>query len=115
MKFIRYFLAIATIFISRGAIAAHSDYAEAMRIRQLIQQDDTLDPRTYESIVLPVSRGFHQLQTQLCWSYAALNTLETNYLVKHPEAQLELSRRAMQYFTYEDRYTRKINGIENYI
>jgi len=69
-----------------------------------------------ETILLPVSRGFNQRSTGLCWAYATLNALETIYLVRNPQGlDVELSRRAMQYYTMEDRYRRSIKGVDTYI
>ena len=69
-----------------------------------------------ETIVLPVSQGFHQRGTGLCWAYATLNALETIYLVRNPGGlDVELSRRAMQYYTMEDRYRRSIKKVNTYI
>src|SRR5262245_17061121 len=60
-----------------------------------------------ESYKLPVSRGFAQLGTQLCWVYSTLNALESRYLYLHGGGNLELSRGAMQYLTMRDRIMRK--------
>ena len=66
--------------------------------------------------MLPISRGFNQRTTSLCWAYATLSALETIYLVRNPEAPgIELSRRAMQYYTMEDRYRRSIKKVDTYI
>jgi hypothetical protein len=99
----------------KTAFAAHGDYAEAMRVRALISQHALADEAAAETVKLSVSRGFDQGGTQLCWSYATLNALEANYLTAHPGAELELSRRSMQYFTLQDRWERKIRGSEDYI
>lgn len=66
-------------------------------------------------VVLPISRGFDQKDTGLCWAYGFFDALETLYLVKHPDGQLELSRGAMQFINYEDRTDLTIDGIEDYI
>lgn len=66
-------------------------------------------------IKLPVSRGFDQSGTSLCWAFGYLNALETLARVKNPNSKLELSRGAMQYFTLNDRFTLKINKVETYI
>lgn len=109
-----------------AAQALEGTYEEAMEIRRLLRAE-TLDPRAEprvkaqssavaETIVLPVSRGFNQRNTSLCWAYATLNALETIHLVRNPEGpDVELSRRAMQYHTMEDRYRRSIKKVETYI
>jgi hypothetical protein len=107
---------LLTALWTAPGLAAHGDYAEAMRVRALIERAEPVaTPMAAETVRLPVSRGFHQLDTQLCWSYATLNALETNWRVKHPDATLELSRRAMQYLTMQDRYVRQITDVEDYI
>lgn len=106
--------------------ALHGNYQEAMQIRRFLNatepylQQVPLDkiqnlPVT-ETILLPVSQGFNQRGTGLCWAYATLNALETIYLVRNPEGlEVELSRRAMQYYTMEDRYRRSIKKVNTYI
>lgn len=102
--------------------AVSGTYKDAMEVRRLLSVK-TSDLRTKtrgtgiaESIVLPVSRGFYQRGTSLCWSYATLNALETLYLVRNPEGlDVELSRRAMQYYTWEDRYRRSIKDVNTYL
>ncbi len=105
--------------------AVHGNYQEAMQIRRFLNAtepylqhvplDNIQNPAVAETILLPVSRGFNQRGTRLCWAYAALNALETIYLVRNPEGpDVELSRRAMQYYTMEDRYLRSIKGVNTF-
>ncbi len=106
--------------------AVHGTYEEAMAIRRRLNVNTpylqkeplvkTQSAAVAETILLPVSRGFNQRGTRLCWAYAALNALETIYLVRNPEGpDVELSRRAMQYYTMEDRYRRSIKGVNTYL
>ncbi|MFZ2145863.1 MAG: hypothetical protein WAV28_01485 [Sedimentisphaerales bacterium] len=106
--------------------AVHGTYQEAMQIRRFLNAtesylqhvplDKIQNPPVTETILLPVSRGFNQRSTSLCWAYATLNALETIYLVRNPEGlDVELSRRAMQYYTMEDRYRRSIKGVNTYL
>ena len=97
------------------ARAAGSDFAEAMRVRRLIilPADRPVEDEA-EVLMLPVSRGFAQRSTSLCWAYAALSGLETRSRVLKPESKLELSRRAMQFHTIRDRWMRRINGTASY-
>ena len=103
-----------------SARAAGSDYAEAMRVRRLIR---VTEPRALppgaEVLSLPVSRGFDQTGTSLCWSYATLNGLETRLRVAASACAagactVELSRRAMQYLTIRDRWRLAIQGAASY-
>jgi len=108
------------------AQAVDGTYEEALEIRRLLSADmpdlqkeplaNTQSAAAAETIVLPVSRGFNQRGTSLCWAYATLNALETVYLVRNPEGlDVELSRRAMQYYTMEDRYRRSIKAVNTYL
>ncbi len=108
-------LTLLVLVSSRGALAVHGDYAEAMRVRRLIEVSGQGLREGAQKIVLPVSRGFDQKGTQLCWAYSSLSVIESNYLARHPDSKLELSRRAMQFITMKDRYTRQVHGTENFI
>jgi hypothetical protein len=63
--------------------------------------------------VLPVSTGYDQGGSGLCWCYATLNAIETNALVADPSSPIALSRAAMQTLNMEDRYLRRILGVED--
>ncbi|MHC4517608.1 MAG: hypothetical protein ACYTAS_03385 [Planctomycetota bacterium] len=120
---------VSTVFslVSANAVqAVHGTYEEAMAIRRRLSANvpslqktslgKTQSAAVAETIVLPVSRGFDQRGTALCWAYSTLNALETIYLVRNPEGlEVELSRRAMQYYTMEDRYRRSIKAVNTYL
>lgn len=120
-------VAIILSLVSTHAVQAISGtYKDAMEVRELLsvseadfQKISDAKARTSgvgETIVLPVSRGFTQRGTSLCWAYATLNALETIHLVQDPNGlDIELSRRAMQYYTWEDRYRRSIKGVNTYL
>jgi hypothetical protein len=63
-----------------------------------------------ESYALPITPPLHQGDTGLCWMYATLSMLETNYLVRHPGSKISLSRGAMQVEAVEDRLERLVRG-----
>lgn len=63
-----------------------------------------------ESYALPITPPLHQGDTGLCWMYATLSMLETNYFVRHPGSQISLSRGAMQVEAVEDRLERLVRG-----
>lgn len=96
------------------AFAVPGDYAEAMRVRKILEPVGRLREAA-ETIKLPVSRGFDQKGTSLCWAYATLSVLESSFLKRFPDSKLELSRRAVQVATMKDRYSRQIHGTENFI
>ncbi|MBS1960451.1 MAG: hypothetical protein JST80_13320 [Bdellovibrionales bacterium] len=110
-------LILSLLLLSTPVLA---DQTDAARLRAAI----AVKPTPFElaffqapttSIELPVSRGFAQLGTQLCWTYAFFNALETRYMVNHPSDKLELSRGVMQYLTMQDRFLRKIQHGEDYL
>ncbi len=63
-----------------------------------------------ESYALPITPPLDQGNSALCWVYAALSMLETNYLARHPGSHIELSRAALQVNSVEDRFARLISG-----
>ncbi len=118
------FVVSLAIFLSllsstTNSFAVHSTILDAKALRNKIiyrqeafsQKDKLVNKR----IVLPVSRGFDQQDTCLCWSYAFFSALETLYRVKHPDTLMEISRGAMQYINMQDRFDLAILGIEDHI
>lgn len=106
--------------------AVRGSYEEDMEIRRLLAATtthlqkaplaETRNLGVVKTIKLPVSRGFNQKKTGLCWVYSTLNALETIYMVRHPEGpKIELSRRAVQYYTMEDRYRRFIKNVNTHL
>ena len=63
-----------------------------------------------ESYALPITPPLHQGDTGLCWMFATLSMLETNYRARHPGSQISLSRGAMQVEALEDRLERLVRG-----
>ena len=59
---------------------------------------------------LPITPPLDQKETDLCWGYAALSMLETNYLVRHPGSGILLSRGALQRDAIADRFHRRLVG-----
>jgi hypothetical protein len=115
------FIAITSGFFCslNASYALHSSIIDAEQLKNKIIYNKRLNSETQNSItkkiVLPVSRGFDQGKTCLCWSYAFFNALETLYLVNHPSSQLEISRGAMQYMNLQDRIDLKIDGVEDHL
>ncbi len=68
-----------------------------------------------ESYALPISQPFDQGDSDLCWIYATLNMLETNYLHRHPGSKIELSRAALQRESIADRFRRTIEGSSTHL
>lgn len=100
------FLLIAA-FLSMGSFSyAETQRENSLALRQLIKASKSQKSEGAETIKLPVSRGFDQKDTSLCWVYSFLNAQETLYRVKNPGSDLELSRAAFQYRTMEDRLLR---------
>ena len=67
-------------------------------------------PEPAERYALPITPPLDQGDSDLCWVYATLSMLETNYLARHPGSHIELSRAALQVGTIADRFTRHIRG-----
>ena len=63
-----------------------------------------------ESYKLPISPPLDQGDSDLCWVYATLSMLESNYREKHPRSNIELSRAALQRDSIADRFEREIAG-----
>lgn len=105
--------------VSNSVLAVHGDIQSAIALRKAIEvnpaEQQFISAINTTSKTLPISRGFHQRDTCLCWSYAFFNALETNSLVKDPDSKLELSRGAMQYINIKDRVLEKINGVDDHV
>ena len=54
----------------------------------------------------PLDQG----DTGLCWVFAPLSMLETNYMTRHPGAHVAFSRAALQRNLIDDRFDRLIRG-----
>lgn len=63
-----------------------------------------------ESYALPITPPQSQGDSDLCWVFATLSMLETNYLVRHPGSNIELSPAALQVDSIKDRFARVIRG-----
>ncbi len=91
----------------------------ALRLRQSIEaspfQNMAQERREVEVIKLPVSRGFDQKDSQMCWTHSFFNAIETMELIKNPNRKLELSRAAFQRRTMEDRLQRRLDGTDNFM
>jgi len=61
-----------------------------------------------ERYALPISPPLDQGDSDLCWAFATLSMLETNYMVRHPGSRIELSRGALQFDSVADRFRRLI-------
>jgi hypothetical protein len=63
-----------------------------------------------ERYALPISPPLDQGDSDLCWVFATLSMLETNYMVRHPGSKIVLSRGALQVDTIADRFRHRIRG-----
>ena len=63
-----------------------------------------------ERFALPITAPLDQGDTGLCWVYATLSMLETNYMTRHPGAHVEFSRAALERDALSDRFHRLIYG-----
>lgn len=124
MKFIRNhglykLVAICGLVMSNLGFAIHGDIQSAIDLRKAIElnpyEQKFINSINTTSKSLPLSRGFHQKDTCLCWSYGFFNALETISLINDPNSRLELSRGAMQYINIRDRIIEKANGVDDHI
>ena len=67
-------------------------------------------PAPAERYVLPITAPADQADTGLCWVFATLSMLESNYMHRHPGEAIELSRAALQRAAIRDRFRRLIRG-----
>ena len=63
-----------------------------------------------ERYVLPITAPLDQGDTGLCWVFATLSMLETNYMSRHPGVHVEFSRAALQRHAIADRFRRLVRG-----
>ncbi len=63
-----------------------------------------------ERYALPITPPIDQGDSDLCWVFATLSMLETNYMVRHPGSKIALSRAALQVDSISDRFRRRIHG-----
>ena len=55
-----------------------------------------------ERYALPITPPIDQGNSDLCWVFATLSMLETNYMVRHPGSKIALSRAALQVDSISD-------------
>jgi hypothetical protein len=63
-----------------------------------------------ERYALPITPPMDQGDSDLCWVFATLSMLETNYMVRHPGSKIALSRGALQVDSIADRFRGRIRG-----
>jgi hypothetical protein len=68
-----------------------------------------------ESYKLPISPPRDQGDSDLCWVFATLSMLETNYRVRHPDSHVEFSRGAVQRYAIADRLRRFASGESRHL
>ena len=71
--------------------------------------------RVAQSYKLPITAPLDQGDSDLCWVYATLSMLETDYLAKHPGSRIALSRGALQRVSIMDRFQREITGNSTHL
>ena len=96
-------LIVALSFACAGLLSGELRSASFLPFGDRLEQPAERD-------VLPITPPLDQGDSDLCWVYATLSMLETNYLARHPGSQIELSRAALQVGTIADRFTRRIRG-----
>jgi hypothetical protein len=87
--------------------------AESIRIRQLIEiakSPNQILQTHVNSIILPVSPCLTQGGSSLCWNFAGMNILETNYRAQNPNSAFQLSRRAVYAWIAFERNIKRLSG-----
>ena len=100
-------LIVALGFACAGLLSGELRSASVLPFGDRLEQ---AAPEPAESYALPITPPLDQGDSDLCWVYATLSMLETNYLAGHPGSHIELSRAALQVGTIADRFTRHIRG-----
>jgi len=106
--------AVALLLITHSAFPGEQ---EAKAFRTLIESRGPLRANVAEDLRLRTTKGFNQGSSVLCWAFATLNILETNFLERHPEVspdQIELSRWALGYHG-RNTYGTMANALDTYI
>jgi hypothetical protein len=97
---VRAFVVVALSFVSASAAAV---------------PEKTTPPPIAESYKLPISPPLDQGDSDLCWVFATLSMLETNYMAKHAGAKVVFSRGALQRASIADRFQRLIDGTSAHL
>ena len=87
-----------SLLVLTGLLCVASITVQAGRSFAGLNLDVDLRPggEAAEHYFLPITAPLDQGDTGLCWVYAALSMLETNYLYRHPGSHLVLSRGDLQ-------------------
>ena len=88
-----------------GIVTVATRNSEPVPLREISAGDGAA-----ERYVLPITEPLDQGKTGLCWVYATLSMLETNYMTRHPGAYVEFSRAALERDALADRFRRLIRG-----
>ena len=102
----RLFIALASFCAALSADLQNGAFAD-------MPADVNVEPggdEVAESYLLPITPPLDQGESDLCWVYATLSMLETNYMVRHPGSRIALSRGALQRDAIADRFLRLIRG-----
>ena len=97
---IRASVVVALSFVSATAVAV---------------PEKSTSPPIAESFKLPISPPLDQGDSDLCWVFATLSMLETNYMAKHAGAKVAFSRGALQRASIADRFQRLIEGTSAHL
>lgn len=95
----------------------NSPAENAKELRAAIETKKTTQVKSKSHTIyeLPISRGFDQGETCLCWAYAFFSALETLHLVEYPDERFELSRGVMQYINIKNRIELKIEKLDDHL
>lgn len=101
--------AVAAVCVAAAVAAAGLAYRSSPSLVAMIDPAGE-SPDAVERYALPVTPPQDQGDTGLCWVFATLSMLETNYMSRHPGARVEFSRAALQRDSIADRFRRLSRG-----
>ena len=101
-------ITLTTLFLLAFTLQAFaSNFASSLELRNYIEIDSPSYLLPSQSIVLPVSPGVDQEETSLCWTFATLNLLESNFMLRNPQVKnVSFSRAFLQRNNAEERAIR---------
>ena len=80
------------------------------KARELVELKDAsqLAAPAASSVVLPTNKyaSLEQLDSNLCWAFSFLSSVESTYLAAHPASSLVLSRGFLQNYQWQERFQR---------
>jgi hypothetical protein len=97
------------------SVSSHAETWSRKQVEDFHNRYNVKNIAEESNLILPISKGYDQGNSGMCWMYAALNALESNYLLAHSGSSIAMSRAAMQHVTVAERYEEEIKNSIDYI